>query len=328
MSRERGVIGRQGDAQLYTTFTRIQPEQGDGLRDSTRCMTPDDLEMAADHVAERTRLATGLRAPFEIVDVDGELQLRLYDEPVVTITRGIQAPEDLDRSHYTAEDVGNWFSDELLDVRAWTAADLVSVREQALERQLDRVESRVGRRLATLLRRRFVDPRTCFHGPHGGVVGSLTFDIASAPPASSDDGTAWLAIAPEVLNDPGGLPSPMDLDGEWPPTGLHVWNDTTVEAFFPAGDDPLDPFDIDVIGLIEQITIPVGRDREAASGRAERELEAHGEAYLRPGADSELALDEATFRGHVEAVSAAVDAPHRLEVEGFRARLVERENDG
>lgn len=287
------------------------------------------LETAADHVADRTERATGLRAPFEIVDENDDLRLVLHDEPVVTITRGVHVPHDLELSEYAAEEVGDWFADELLDYREWTAADLVSVREGVLEAHLDVVEARVAKRLATLLRRQFVDPRTCFHGPHGGVVGSLTFEIVSAPPAvSADDVEAgWLAVEPSVSDDPEGLPAPDDLDGEWPPTGLHVRNDTTVEAFFPVGEDPLEPVDVDVLELVEQITVPVGPDDEVAGNRAGRELEAHGEAYLRPADDAVVEWDGSAFHEAVEAVSAAVEAPHRLEIEGFRARLVEGADD-
>lgn len=289
-------------------------------------MTTAALETAADHVAERAADVTGLRPPFEIIDVDGELQLRLYDEPLVIVRQGEEVPDDLKLAGLTAEAVGDWFADELLDVRGWTAADLVSVREQEMERQLDGVESRVKRRLATLLRRRFVDPRTCFHGPHGGVVGSLTFDVASAPPARRPDDaeTDWLAVDRTVPNNPDG---PAAADG-WPTTGLHVWNATSVEAFFPAGDDPLDPFDVDVLELIQQMAVRVGTEVETAVPHATRELAAHGEAYLRPTDDAAVEWDEPAFSRGVEAVPSAVEVPHRLDVEGFRARLVRRDDHG
>lgn len=303
------------------------PESGEnaGATPSpTGPMTTAALETAADHVAERAADATGLRPRFEIVAVDGDLRLLYYDEPLVTLTPGVQVPADFDPA-----EVGEWFARELFDVRGWTAADLVSVRIEVLERQLDRIEERVTKRVATLLRRKFVDPRTCFHGPHGGVVGSLTYDIVSAPPADDTEGadSAWASVNPTVPNDPQGLPSPKELDGQWPPTGLHVWNDTTVEAFFPVGDDPLEPVDVEVLELVRQITVPVGTDGERSADRAERELEAHGEAYLRPADDVAAEWDETAFREAVEAVSAAVEAPHRLEIEGFRARLVEDADD-
>lgn len=290
-------------------------------------MNSTELGAVADRVGDRTYHATGLRPRFEVVEDDQTLRLQLFGETLVTILPGIHVPGELD--DFTPDEIGDWFADELLEYRGWTAADLVSVRVEVLEKQLDRIEAQVARRLATLLRRRFVDPRTCFHGPHGGVVGSLVFDIASAPPAVPDDDaeTAWLSIDPVVPNAPAGLPPPEELDVDWPPTGLHIWNETSVEVFIPAGDDPLEPFDVDVLALIEQITIPVRPDDDDAVTWAERELEAHGEAYLRPGDDPALDWDEATFTQTVEAVSSAIGIPHRPEIEGFRARLVRRDDD-
>lgn len=295
-------------------------------------MRPVDLDTVARRVSSRAHKATGIRAPFEVVEDEGVLALTLFGERLVTVAPDRPVREVLAAS--TSEEVGTWFTRELLEVRGWTAEDLVQVRTGVMEDQLDRVQARVSQRVAKLLLRPFVDPRACLHGPFGGVVGSLRFTILSAPPPVPDpaggtgsDGVGSSHPAARDLDGPAG---PDALDDSWPPAGLHVTNDTSVEVFIPSVDDPRDRLDLGpyAMKILRQIQIPCGPDETHATAWARRELKAHGEAYLRPHEGEDHGLDEDAFRRTVAGVSAEIDVPHRLEVEGFRARLVRRDDDG